>query len=287
MQPFHTIGIVVRKSDRRADDAARLLVDFLSERGCNIFAASSVDQLFALPDTGSFDLVLTLGGDGTLLGTARELARRSIPVVGINMGRLGFLTAVAPGDMEKGVAALLEGHYREEQHFLLDVEIRLNEHCVASGEALNDVVVSSGTAAQMMALELFVGNRFVYRQSSDGLIVSTPTGSTAYALSAGGPIMDPGLSAIAVVPMFPHTLSSRPLVVDSNSTIRIVPFATRELSPIVICDGQLQLPIDPGCEVYIGRKPEPLRILHLEGRDFFASCREKLGWGTHHHLTDQ
>ena len=168
------------------------------------------------------DLIIVVGGDGSLLSAARTLARFDVPVLGVNRGRLGFLTDVSPDEIEQRVGEVLDGQYRIEKRFLLDVMVKHNGEPIGTADALNDVVVNSGTSAKMIEFELYIEGEFVYRQRSDGLIVSTPTGSTAYSLSGGGPIMHPKLDAIVLVPMFPHTLSSRPIVVDGNSEIKIV-----------------------------------------------------------------
>ena len=150
---------------------------------------------------------------------------------------------------------------------------------VAKADALNDVVVNSGTSAQMIEIELTVDNAFVYRQRADGLIVSTPTGSTAYSLSGGGPIMHPSLDAIVLVPMFPHALSSRPIVVDGNSEIRVDILQRNRIHPPVTCDGQVNMTARPGDSVVIRKKPHVLSLLHPVGHSFYVSCRDKLRWG--------
>jgi len=163
----------------------------------------------------------------------------------------------------------------------LDVELMRGGERVGKGDALNDVVLNSGTSGHMMEFELFVDGEFVYRQRSDGLIISTPTGSTAYSLSAGGPIMHPRLDAIVIVPMFPHTLSSRPIVIDGKSEISMVVCDCNTAQPPVTCDGQLRMTSQPGDVITVRKKPHRMKLIHPLDHSFYASCRDKLGWGAH------
>ena len=274
---FQLIGIVTRRDDGHALDTEAAVRSFLGEQGCETLAGNELDTVL---QADRCDLVIVIGGDGTLLGTARALARADIPVVGINLGRLGFLTNLPADELETGLSKLLAGGYRMEERFLLTAEIRHENGSLTRGDALNDVIFSSGTLARMTEFEMYVGDQFVSRQRSDGLIVSTPTGSTAYALSAGGPIMHPDLNAIALVAMYPHTLSNRPLVVAGDSRIRLIPLSVEEQPPRIICDGQLQFSVGEGEEVVVYKKQQTLKLLYLPDQDFFAGCRNKLGWGT-------
>ena len=225
------------------------------------------------------DMVIVVGGDGSLLGAARDLARHDVPVLGINRGKLGFLTDIAPEDIETGVGSVLEGRYETETRFLLETELKREGAVVGQSDAFNDVVLHSGQAPKMLSFELYIEGEFVYSQRSDGLIVSTPTGSTAYSLSGGGPIMHPRLNAIVLVPMFPHTLSSRPLVVDGNSEIKIIVSESNHVSPRVSCDGQVNFGLQPGDVLYTRKKSKKLKLIHPEGHQFYRTCRDKLGWG--------
>ena len=287
METFRIIGIVGREGNGVAETLQRL-VRFLQSRGLTVVLGEQIAPL--LPDHGLrvsprkmigeiSDLVIVVGGDGSFLGASRSLSKQPAPVLGINRGRLGFLTDISPDDLESQIGAVLDGQYTKEKRFLLDVEVKRNGEPVGAGEALNDVVVNSGTSAHMMEFDLYVEGEFVYRQRSDGLIISTPTGSTAYSMSGGGPIMHPKLDAIALVPMFPHSLSSRPIVVDGKSEIKIVILADNKLPAPVTCDGQEVIPTRPGDVVYVRKKPHKLTMIHPSMHSFYASCRDKLGWG--------
>ncbi|MEX0584806.1 MAG: NAD(+) kinase [Natronospirillum sp.] len=226
------------------------------------------------------DLVIVVGGDGTLLSAARDMARHEKPVLGINRGRLGFLTDVMPDQLEDQVGAILSGDYMLEHRFLLEASVERDGHTIDTGTALNDVVLHAGESIRMIEFDLHVNNHFVYRQRSDGLIVSTPTGSTAYALSAGGPIMQPGLDAVSLVPMFPHSLSSRPLMVDGNSQIHIVIGASNNGGPRVSCDAQTHMGTRVGDILRIGKHAHSLHLLHPSDHNYYEICRTKLGWGS-------
>ncbi|MFT3929956.1 MAG: NAD(+) kinase [Spongiibacteraceae bacterium] len=291
MEPFRNIGILGREGSGVAETLQRLVV-FLRGRSLNIIIC---DQIQALVEPSLLsearicsrkmigevsDLIIVVGGDGSLLAAARTLARFDVPVLGVNRGRLGFLTDVSPDEIEQRVGEVLDGQFRIEKRFLLDVMMKRNGEPIGTADALNDVVVNSGTSARMIEFELYIEGEFVYRQRSDGLIVSTPTGSTAYSLSGGGPIMHPKLDAIVLVPMFPHTLSSRPIVVDGNSEIKIVICETAGTQLPVTCDGQVNLTAQAGDSVYITKKPHKLKMIHPVTHSFYASCRDKLGWSS-------
>lgn len=283
---FQRIGLLGRPRQDGLAELLAQLVSLLSERGAEILLEDRLAEV--LPYEGELlarevigeraDLVIVLGGDGSLLSAARTLARYETPVLGINRGRLGFLTDIRPDAIAELVPAVLDGHYTRESRFLLDVCVERAGKAVARAEALNDVVLNSGTSAQMIEFELSIDDEFVYRQRADGLIVSTPTGSTAYALSGGGPIMHPSLDAIVLVPMFPHGLNSRPIVVRGESEIRLEVLARNRIHPPVTCDGQVNMTARPGDAVLISKKAHRLTLLHPLGHSFYASCRDKLHW---------
>ena len=227
------------------------------------------------------DLIVVVGGDGSILGVARAVAHAGVPVLGVNRGGLGFLADIAPPQIAAKLGAVLEGIYRVEDRFLLAAEVRRDGETQTSSPmaALNDVVVHAGSVSRMMDFELFVDGEFVYEQRSDGVIVATPTGSTAYALSAGGPIMHPRLDAVAVVPMFPHTLTSRPLVVHGESGI-CIRIGSAAVTPKVSCDSQLDRALAPNDEVVVRKHVHPLQLAFPLGHNFYQSCRSKLDWAT-------
>jgi NAD+ kinase len=226
------------------------------------------------------DMVIVVGGDGSLLGAARALAKHNIPVLGINRGSLGFLTDIRPDELEVKVAEVLDGHYLVENRFLLQAEVRRHAEAIGQGDALNDVVLHPGKSTRMIEFELYIDGQFVCSQKADGLIVATPTGSTAYALSAGGPIMHPKLDAIVIVPMYPHTLSGRPIVVDGNSELKIVVSKDMQIYPQVSCDGQNHFTCAPGDTITVSKKAQKLRLIHPLDHNYYEVCRTKLGWGS-------
>ncbi len=288
MEEFRNIGIIGRLGSKKVVETVRRLKRYLVEEGYHVILQDRIAEV--MPGHGMqistqkllgeiCDLVIVVGGDGSLLGAARALAKHNTPVLGINRGRLGFLTDISPDEgMEDAIQQVLDGEYIEEKRFLLDAEIKRNGVPLATSEALNDVVLHPGKSARMIAFDLYVEGQFVHHQRADGMIVSTPTGSTAYALSGGGPIMHPKLDAIVLVPMFPHTLSSRPIVVDGNSEIKLVIGESNETYPTVSCDGQTHIPCAPGDAVTIRKKPHKLKLIHPKDHNFYEICRSKLGW---------
>ena len=222
------------------------------------------------------DLAIVVGGDGTLLNAARQLADREIPLLGVNLGRLGFLVDITPGDISDSVSAVLDGHYQEDRRFLLSAQVGDGPPALA----FNDVVLHKWNIARMIEFETSINGRFVYTQRSDGLIVSTPTGSTAYALSGGGPLLTPELDAIALVPICPHTLSNRPIVVDAASEIEISVCGHTDPQDVrITCDGATSLTIGDGESLRVRRHATRVRLLHPVGHDHFNVLRAKLGWG--------
>jgi len=289
MSEFRCVGLMGRVGSAEVLETLVHLREFLRARGLRVViereVASHLDpaseEVRAREEIGrDTDLVIVVGGDGSLLGAARSLAPQDVPVLGVNRGRLGFLTDISPRQIEAQIDRVLAGEFRIESRFLLDVEVMRGGVTLARGDALNDVVLNSGISARMIEFELHIEEQFVYTQRSDGLIISTPTGSTAYSLSGGGPIMHPGLDAVVLVPMFPHTLGSRPLVIHGNSHVRIVINEYNDLHPNISCDGQLNFTASPGDVIHIHKKPARLQLLHPLDHNFYAICRAKLGWGS-------
>ncbi len=288
MQQFSTIGIISRRDNRELVDTLLALTAFLHRRPHTRIVLD--EAVSALLGTHPFEvcprhemgglcqLVIVVGGDGSMLKAAPLMADQDLPVVGINRGRLGFLTDIRPEEIELALGPILEGKYVEESRFLLEVIQITSKGEVMLGTAMNDVVLHPGRAAQMIEFELYVDGGFVYNQASDGLIVATPTGSTAYSMSAGGPIMHPKLDALVLVPMYPHSLSSRPIVVDSGSSIKLVIGARENTAPQVSCDGSVVHTTSVGDVITIRRKHKELKLLHPVDYDYYATCRSKLHW---------
>lgn len=233
----------------------------------------------ALPLESLFDgadLAIALGGDGTLLGIARVVADHDVPLVGINLGTLGFLTDIAADSMDTALVAMLDGAYTVEKRLLLDAEIARDGRHIFSTVALNDVVVSRGAMGSMIEFSVEVDGEFVYSLRADGLIVTTPTGSTAYALSSGGPILHPSLPAIGLVPISPHTLSNRPVAIPSDSTVRIR--VLRGGNSRVNFD--VQSFFDPATDdvITVRGHDHPLQLLHPIGYSYYSMLRTKLHW---------
>jgi len=288
MQQFSTIGLISRRDNRDIIDTLTQVANFLRQRPSTALVVDeSAAGLLANPQLEVVpretmgercQLVIVVGGDGSMLKAANLMAEQDVPVVGVNRGRLGFLTDIMPDDLEPALEKILSGHYREEPRFLLEVSSGEGAHQRLLGAAMNDVVLHPGIAAQMIEFDLYVDGQFVCHQASDGLIIATPTGSTAYSLSAGGPIMHPKLDVLALVPMYPHSLSSRPIVVDSNSTITLVVGDRHHTAPQISCDGSVVYTSSIGETFTIRRKAKQLKLLHPVDYDYYATCRSKLGW---------
>lgn len=221
------------------------------------------------------DLAIVMGGDGTMLSVARSLIEADVPLVGINRGRFGFLTDLRAEDMLTEIDCILEGNYIREPRMLLLTQVLRGNQLIHSSYALNDVVIKSGL--RLIELEVEIDGKFVYKQRSDGLILSTPTGTTAYALSAGGPILHPNLEAISLVPICPHTLSNRPIAVNSTSKIEVtlVQFSEAQLS----MDGQSHEVLEIGDKIMVQRAEKNIFLLHPSDYCYFDMLRNKLNWG--------
>ena len=219
------------------------------------------------------DIIIVFGGDGTLLNAARKYLNYEIPILGINMGNVGFLTDISVDNFEKTIKKVLEGSYKIEERNLVSIKFG-DSHLFG----LNEVVIHSGSYAQLMRYRLNVNSRVVYEQRSDGLIVATPTGSTAYALSAGGPIIHPSLDVWTILPMLPQSLSSRPFIISSNEHVEVKLFEGPNESAKICVDGQDDIDISYGEKISIFKMEKTLKLVHPEDNDFFEACREKLGW---------
>lgn len=224
------------------------------------------------------DLAVVVGGDGTMLGIARQLARHGTPLVGINTGRLGFITDLPAGQFAESLAPMIAGDYEEERRTMLEGGVRRDGELIFEGYAMNDVVVSRGGAASMVELKVEIGSEFVANIRADGLIVGSPTGSTAYALSAGGPILHPGIAAWVLVPIAPHDLSNRPIVLPDTGEISIGIVAGRDAS--VSFDMQSLASLLHGDRISVRRSAHQVRFLHPRGWSYYATLRRKLHWNS-------
>jgi NAD+ kinase len=266
------------------------LVEFLQSQQVEAYldidtAASFNINLPTLPREAmspKHDLIVVVGGDGSLLSAARMAVMVNVPVIGINRGRLGFLTDISPKNLETQLCAVLAGQYQEEQRFLLNTRIHDGNTTYFEANALNDVVLGRGEETHLIEFDVIINQQYVCHYRSDGLILSTPTGSTAYALSSGGPIMHPQLNAIVIVPMFSHSLSSRPLVVDGEVKIDLKISMSNEKNLQVSCDGHESRMVKPGQLVTIQKNTRQLRLLHPLDYHYYDTLRIKLGWESKH-----
>lgn len=286
---FQTVGLIGKQAHHDANLSFKALIVYLTKRGCRVlveentakeldsngFEAVNIDSLGK-----QADLAIVVGGDGNMLGAARVLAEYNVSVVGINRGNLGFLTDINPDDIEPQLDSIFDNQCQVEQRFLLTVEVYRDSQLQSKNSAVNEVVMHHGKVAHMMEFEVHLDDHFVFSQRSDGLIVATPTGSTAYSLSGGGPILTPTLDALTLVPMFPHTLSSRPIVVDANSTVKLKVSPENHDNLQVSCDSHIVLTVLPGDEVIISKNPAKLTLIHPKGYNYFNVLRTKLGWGS-------
>lgn len=288
MKKFNRIGLIGRAGHQQAIDTISRLLEFLRGVGLEVWLEDDV------ADHGDFagvphcslehigqkvDLAIVVGGDGSLLGASRALARFDTPVLGVNRGTLGFLTDIKPEEAFEKIEQALAGEFTEETRDLNAVEVIRDGQVIARATALNDVVLHKGQSARMLGYDLCIDDQFVYSSRSDGLICATPTGSTAYALSAGGPIMHPKLDALILVPMFPHTLNARPIVVPASAVIQVTVTEKHQALPQVSCDGQTHISLLLGDQVVIRRSEQHLTLLHPPGYSYYAVCRSKLQWG--------
>lgn len=280
---FRRIGLFIRKDDSVMENAIVRVNKFLSDRGLEVV---SNEPLSFLPDLRTIpaeefsrhcDLTVAIGGDGTLLSASRALAGTNMPIVGINVGRLGFLADLTLNNLEQQLGEILSGQYRDDCRFLLEATI--NGQSVASAIAMNDVVIHAHQNLHMVEFETYINGKFLNSQRADGLVVATPTGSTAYAMSAGGPILDVNLDAIVLASVCPHTLSNRPLVVAASNTIEITLSENNLTTGMVTCDGRPGQVLEPGDTVRIERHASQIRLLHLEDHDHYSILRAKLEWG--------
>lgn len=283
---FKCIGLLGLPRHQEAMDTHRVLYEWLTKQGYRVILESElaghinfpVAEFGSLEDIGQqAELAIIIGGDGNMLRAARCLSHHNIKAIGVNRGNLGFLTDIVPEEATAQLGQVLAGEYHEDPRFLLEVSIYSDGQLVDSAIAVNEVVVHPSKVAHMIDYEAYINDKSAFSQRADGLIIATPTGSTAYSLSAGGPIIAPELDALIITPMFPHSLSVRPLVIKSDNVIRLT-FPASVQSLEVACDSQIILPIQANSEIVIKRAPYEFNLIHAKEYDYFRNLSIKLGW---------
>ena len=288
MTAIRCCALVSRFADLRVAESAAVLAEHLGRRGLEVIALA--EEASRLPGIGArfvaeqelgerAQLVIAIGGDGTLLYAARLVAGRSTPLLGVNRGRLGFLTDVMPEDMLSSVDAALEGQCQRDERPLLIAELVVQGGEKLAGLALNDIVLQTHRSGHLIDFETWINGRFVNSHGGDGLVVASATGSTAYALSCGGPIVEPGLDVVVVAPICPHTLSDRPILVAATSTIEVRLIDRPDSTAEVACDGRVLGKLNPGDTLTVRAAGSRITLLHPAGYDYFRLLRSKLNWG--------
>ncbi|HBF50731.1 NAD kinase [Massilia sp. YIM B02769] len=284
-QAQQLIALVVRQNTAGIEEPVERILGFLQDAGYRVVFEADTAAHLGMPGIEAMDvnaigeqadLVIVMGGDGTMLGIARQLAKYEVSLIGINLGRLGFITDIPVERMLPALGEILQGKATAEKRSLLEGRVMRDGAMIYCGVAVNDVVVARGSGAGMAELRVTVDGQFMYNQRSDGLIVSTPTGSTAYALSAGGPLLHPSLQGIVLVPIAPHALSNRPIAVPDTSEIVVTIVSGRDIS--VNFDMQTFASLQHGDEIVISRSPNTITFLHPEGWSYYNTLREKLHW---------
>ncbi len=279
---FKKIGIFVKENSSKSVDKNALdsMLSLFINKNIKLYIDESTDYkndkakyLSHKEFTENIDLLVVFGGDGTLLNSARQYLEYEIPILGINMGNVGFLTDIKVENFHISMQEILDGSYQIEERNLVSANFNDN-HLYG----LNEVVVHSGAYAQLMRYRLNVNDKVVYEQRSDGLIIATPTGSTAYSLSAGGPIIHPSLDVWTIIPMLPQSISSRPFVISSNEKVEMELYEGPSKNAKICVDGQNDIDVPYGVNISISKTKKTLKLVHPKDNDFFEACREKLGW---------
>ena len=277
---FNVITLYSTKQDRRIISIAKQCHEVLSSKGVKVLLDKNLSKIsssgFRVASEQRIlkhsDLMISIGGDGTMLSCSRKYGLKGIPVLGINLGNLGFLNDIPPEELTSSLTKILDGEYSEDNRFFLEASLKGKKTI-----ALNEVVIHSGEIAQLIEYDLFINDSFVYRQKADGLIISSPTGSTAYSLSGGGPIVHPKVKSIMITPMLPLSLSSSSLLVESESKIRVNLVKGSKKARISF-DSQGRFLLEANEEIHLSKSFSCLKLLHPKGQDFYDACRNKLGW---------
>ena len=285
------IGVVVKPHQPDALQTLCRLTEWLSQRDIKLVGGPEIERERIEHQTGcaiesvkeealakTVDLMLVLGGDGTMIATARMLGDIEVPVMGVNYGGLGYLAEFPLEELFSALEAILAGDYKVQERLMLTVELRRGEELITKNRVLNDVVVNKSALARIIDIEAYLNNQFLNRFRADGLIVSTPTGSTAYNLSAGGPIIFPSMNAIVITPICPFTLSNRPIVVPDDSVIE-VRLMTKNEDVALTLDGQVGFPLQAGDRALIRKSNATFNLVQPANRNYFDVLRDKLKWG--------
>lgn len=280
---IRTVGLVAKYQEPKAAQMIRWLIPWLKKRGKKVcvengLARSGAQSCSKKEMAAKADLIISLGGDGTLLNIAPLVERPEVPILGVNMGGLGFITEVAVDELEAILAKTLDGDYEVEKRMTLEIRVIGKKRRTHKFRVLNDAVITKGARSRIIDLETYVGDDYLCTYRADGLIISTPTGSTAYSLAAAGPILEPTLGAIVLAPICPHTLTNRPIVVPSNAAIRVTLRSFGD-TVILIPDGQQGLRLNNGDKVEARDYGLPVSLIKLPSRSYYEILREKLKWG--------
>jgi NAD+ kinase len=288
MDMFKRITLITNSSATEVVDTLNGVIEYLQLRNFGIELdefcariARNKDLPVASADKvgANSDLAIAIGGDGTMLKAAHLVSGHGIPLLGINRGHLGFLADIPAESFEQHLDEILKGHYDEDERFLLYCEVHRDNNILCVKYAFNDVIVQKWDVAKLIELDTYVDGIFVHRQRSDGMIVSSPTGSTAYALSGGGPILYPTLDAMVLVPICPHSLTNRPIVINGNSRVEIIVRDDDVHNARLTCDGDIAMELESGDRVIVEKKNQTIRLIHPADHDHFSILRAKLRWG--------
>lgn len=279
------IAVFAKVHDPRCQGVADELFTWLKNRGCEPLIEAHLARHLGCPGVASedissrADMVVVLGGDGTLISTARIIGERDIPILGVNLGSLGFLTEIALDELYPALEKCLRGDFRVSERIMLRAVVERDGMETASHLVLNDVVINKGALARIVDLKTRVNSHELATFKADGLIISTPTGSTGYSLSAGGPIINPSMNCIVITPICPHTLTNRPLVIDDDSVVEVLVSSLDDEDIYLTLDGQVGLELRSGDKIHVRRGAHSAKLVMSEERDYFAVLRAKLKWG--------
>jgi|MDSW01.1.fsa_nt_gb NAD+ kinase len=283
MKKLKKIAISSNLPKKKIDEIVNQCCEIIENLGLEVMLTEDMRRLSISKTQKSYsdkyiienaDVLISIGGDGTILSCARKFGKENLPILGINLGKVGFLADLSTTDLTHQLKEILDGRYLKDKRFLLRAKI---EGDSKTRVALNEIVIHSGAVAQMIEYEVFLDDIFLYRQKADGLIINTPTGSTAYSMSGGGPIMHPSVNAFTLLPMFPHSLSSNPLLVNDDSKIKIRIINCKKKTMLSL-DSHDTLPVKVNDVILIDKNPGLITLIHPTHHDFFSSCRDKLGW---------